>query len=83
MLCLSPPRCVASLDAEARERPQRRALGVAAARGSGFVRVTPTRTAVLCGIQEGADPSAYPRSSELAFSEAEAAFGSVWPTLPL
>ena len=67
-------------------RRERRATSrrPAAARGSGFVRVTPTRTAVLAGgIQEGADPSAYPRSSELAFSEAEAAFGSVWPTLPL
>ena len=43
-----------------------------------LVHVTPTRTVVpVDSFPIGVDPSTYPRSSELAFSEAEAAFDSL------
>jgi nucleotide-binding universal stress UspA family protein len=43
-----------------------------------LVHVTPTRTVVpVDSFPMGVDPSTYPRSSELAFSEAEAAFDSL------
>lgn len=43
-----------------------------------LVHVTPTRTVVpVDSFPMGFDPSAYPRSSELAYSEAEAAFDSL------
>jgi nucleotide-binding universal stress UspA family protein len=43
-----------------------------------LVHVTPTRTVVpIDSFPMGVDPSTYPRSHELAFSEAEAAFDSL------
>jgi nucleotide-binding universal stress UspA family protein len=43
-----------------------------------LVHVTPTRTvAPVDSFPMGVDPSTYPRSRDLAFSEAEAAFGSL------
>ena len=43
-----------------------------------LVHVTPTRTVTpVDSFPLGIDPSAYPRSSELAFSEAEAAFDAL------
>ena len=43
-----------------------------------LVHVTPTRTVVpVDGFPMGVDPSTYPRSRDLAFSEAEAAFDSL------
>jgi nucleotide-binding universal stress UspA family protein len=45
-----------------------------------LVHVTPTRTVVpVDSFPLGVDPSSYPRSSELAFSEAEAAFDALSP----
>lgn len=45
-----------------------------------LVHVTPTRTVVpVDSFPLGVDPSTYPRSTELAFSEAEAAFNALSP----
>jgi nucleotide-binding universal stress UspA family protein len=45
-----------------------------------LLHVTPTRTLVsVDSFPLGADPSPYPRSAELAFSESEAAFNSLPP----
>jgi nucleotide-binding universal stress UspA family protein len=45
-----------------------------------LLHVTPTRTLVPAdGFALGVDPSAYPRSADLAFSESEAAFNSLRP----
>ena len=45
-----------------------------------LVHVTPTRTVLpIDSFPMGVDPAVYPRSSELAFSESEAAFNALSP----
>ena len=79
----SMPRIVCGVDgSEQAGHAAGTALSLAGALGARLtlLHVTPTRTLVpVDSFPLGVDPSAYPRSAELAFSESEAAFNSLPP----